>query len=107
MIRFEDLAKILNITKLNLLCIFCGLDYTACSNLILILFRYSALQGGIISGIIGYITPETSFLSSPGPDITFSDAVEAVKKEAAILKAQGIDIIVAVGHAGEIRRHIN
>ncbi|XP_063692100.1 snake venom 5'-nucleotidase-like [Bolinopsis microptera] len=51
-------------------------------------------------GIIGYITPETTFLSSPGPDITFSDAVEAVKEEAAKLKEQGVDIIVAVGHAG-------
>ena len=55
----------------------------------------------ITTGIIGYITPETAFLSSPGPDITFSDAVEAVKEEASKLKEQGVNIIVAVGHAGK------
>ena len=53
-----------------------------------------------IPGIIGYITPETSFLSSPGSDIKFTDAVEAVRVEAEKLKTKGVDIIVALGHAG-------
>ena len=62
-------------------------------------FKISTITD-VVSGIIGYITPETSFLSSPGRDITFSDAVDAVKSEADALKAKGVDIIVAVGHAG-------
>ena len=39
-------------------------------------------------------------LSSPGKKIKFLDEVEAVKKEAARLKSQGVNIIIAVGHAG-------
>ena len=39
-------------------------------------------------------------LSSPGRNIKFMDEVESVKKEAARLKAAGINKIIAVGHAG-------
>lgn len=56
-----------------------------------------------LPGIIGYITPETSFLSNPGPDITFTHPVVEVRKVAQDLKEnQQVDIIVAVGHAGEL-----
>ncbi len=39
-------------------------------------------------------------LSSPGRKIKFSDEVASVKAEAAKLRAQGVNKIIAVGHAG-------
>jgi len=51
-------------------------------------------------GIIGYITPETRYISSPGPSISFEDEIPAVVNEASKLKSQGIEIIIALGHSG-------
>eukprot|EP00794_Sanderia_malayensis_P019052 gene19052-20965_t len=51
-------------------------------------------------GVIGYISKETTWLSSPGTKIKFFDEVESVKKEAKVLKAKGVNKIIAVGHAG-------
>ena len=55
--------------------------------------------GGRKIGIVGYTTPDTSFLSAPG-DLTFTDIVECVKAETASLRARGVRIVLAVGHAG-------
>eukprot|EP00111_Clytia_hemisphaerica_P018109 TCONS_00053585-protein len=57
-------------------------------------------RGGKKIGIIGYTTPDTAWLSSPGPNIKFSDPVESVRAEAQKLKAQGVNILIALGHAG-------
>ena len=51
-------------------------------------------------GVIGYLTPDTKFLSSPDKNVTFLDEVQEVKKEAARLKQQGIKILIALGHSG-------
>lgn len=51
-------------------------------------------------GIIGYVTPETRFLSRPGPTVTFLDEIAAIREQVGILKAQGITILIAVGHSG-------
>ncbi|KAE8736692.1 hypothetical protein FOCC_FOCC017853 [Frankliniella occidentalis] len=56
-------------------------------------------KGGVKIGIIGYLTPETAFLSSP-ENVVFLDEVEALKAEAAALKAQGVNIIIGLGHSG-------
>ncbi|XP_064119251.1 snake venom 5'-nucleotidase-like [Macrobrachium nipponense] len=56
-------------------------------------------KGGRKIGIVGYLTTETLVISSPGKlDIT--DEVKAVREEAKRLKSQGVDIIIALGHAG-------
>ena len=39
-------------------------------------------------------------LSNPGPNIKFYDVIESVRKEAKMMKTKGIDIIIALGHAG-------
>ena len=47
-----------------------------------------------------YLAQFLNRLSSPGQNIKFFDEVESVKQEAAKLKSQGINKIIAVGHAG-------
>lgn len=51
-------------------------------------------------GVVGYTTPDTSKISNPGPDVTFSPVVPAVRKQVEELKKQGVEVVVAVGHAG-------
>lgn len=51
-------------------------------------------------GIVGYITEETPDLASPGPNLVFVTVEDALRAEIAELEAQGIDIIVALSHAG-------
>lgn len=56
--------------------------------------------GGERIGIIGYLTPETKFLSSAG-ELEFEDEVECIKREANRLATEeGLKIIMAVGHSG-------
>ncbi|KAH1025741.1 protein 5NUC [Dendroctonus ponderosae] len=50
-------------------------------------------------GIIGYLTPETIKVSQVGK-VTFEDEVPAVRREAEALAAQGVNIIIALGHSG-------
>lgn len=52
-------------------------------------------------GIIGYITKDlTVYDSNNIANITFEDEIEAVDREAKKLKDQGVEIIIAAGHAG-------
>ncbi|EDV25256.1 uncharacterized protein TRIADDRAFT_57018 [Trichoplax adhaerens] len=51
-------------------------------------------------GVIGYITADTTEISNPGPDVIFNSVIAAVQEEATKLAQQGINIIIALGHAG-------
>ncbi|HAF71425.1 MAG: Ser/Thr protein phosphatase/nucleotidase, putative [Acetothermia bacterium 64_32] len=51
-------------------------------------------------GIVGLITPDTSWSSNPGPNVAFSDPVAAAREAVADLSAQGIDKIVVLSHLG-------
>lgn len=51
-------------------------------------------------GIIGVTTPDTAWASSPGPNVTFSDPVAAVRTAVADLSAQGVNVIVVLSHLG-------
>lgn len=56
--------------------------------------------GGERIGVIGYLTPETKFLSSAG-ELEFEDEVDCIKREANRLATEeGVKIIMAVGHSG-------
>ena len=57
---------------------------------------------GSLVGIIGFITPDTATISNPGLNNTFLDIVSSVSQEAKSLKGLGVDIIIAVGHAGYV-----
>ncbi|XP_065671099.1 snake venom 5'-nucleotidase isoform X5 [Hydra vulgaris] len=57
-------------------------------------------RNGVKIGVIGYITPDTKWLSRPGPNITFYNVIESVRKEAHNLESKGVKVIIALGHAG-------
>ncbi|MDM9648931.1 5'-nucleotidase C-terminal domain-containing protein [Rhizobium sp. S163] len=59
--------------------------------------------GGQKIGIIGVVTTETPELASPGPNVKFTDDVAAITKEAAKLKADGVNKIIALTHVGYTR----
>ena len=54
--------------------------------------------GGVRLGFLGLITPDTVTLSKPGPRILFGDPLAAARREAAILRAQGAEAVVALTH---------
>jgi len=56
--------------------------------------------GGEKIGLIGLTPTDTSEISSPGPNVTFSDPAEALTREVARLTADGIDKIVVLSHSG-------
>lgn len=56
---------------------------------------------GVKVAVIGYVTPETKFISQP-QEVDFLDEVESINAEVQSLKAQepGIKIFIALGHSG-------
>lgn len=51
-------------------------------------------------GIIGVITPDTSWSSNPGPNVTFTDPIAAVRAAVSDLSARGVSVIVVLSHLG-------
>ncbi|KAI9563179.1 hypothetical protein GHT06_010637 [Daphnia sinensis] len=58
--------------------------------------------GGRRVGIIGYLTVETSYISSLDAVKVF-DEIHGVREEAERLKKDGVNILIAVGHAGYLK----
>lgn len=50
-------------------------------------------------GIVGYLTPDTKFLNRHN-DVEYIPEVEGINLETAKLRAEGINIIIALGHSG-------
>eukprot|EP00095_Tigriopus_kingsejongensis_P003631 maker-scaffold341_size202020-snap-gene-1.15 protein:Tk03631 transcript:maker-scaffold341_size202020-snap-gene-1.15-mRNA-1 annotation:"hypothetical protein DAPPUDRAFT_42388" len=66
--------------------------------------------GGRRIGIIGYVTTDTPEISN-SDKVEFIDEVVAISQEAKRLKADGVDILIALGHSGytkdqEIARNV-
>ncbi len=57
-------------------------------------------KGNVKIGLIGLTPQDTTDISSPGKNITFSDPAAAVQKEVDRLAAEGIDKIVVLSHSG-------
>jgi 5'-nucleotidase len=51
-------------------------------------------------GLIGLITPDTPYISSPGKTVVFKDPVESAQKYVKELEAQGVNKIVVLSHMG-------
>ncbi|HEY9058490.1 MAG TPA: 5'-nucleotidase C-terminal domain-containing protein [Aurantimonas sp.] len=51
-------------------------------------------------GLIGITPADTAELSSPGPNVSFTDPVEALKREVAALTGEGVTKIVVLSHSG-------
>ncbi len=62
--------------------------------------RASALRtvNGVRVGIVGLLTPDTPRLSKPGPGFRFGELLPAARREAAELRRQGADLLVALTH---------
>ncbi|XP_061193247.1 5'-nucleotidase-like [Saccostrea echinata] len=60
---------------------------------------YIAQVGGHQIGIVGYTTKDTPIISSPG-SLSFNDEVESVRSEVQRLTGDGVNKIIALGHAG-------
>ena len=51
-------------------------------------------------GVIGLVTPDTAFISSPGPGVHFGDVVDTARKYVRELEGEGIDKIILLTHIG-------
>ncbi|HVS66859.1 MAG TPA: bifunctional metallophosphatase/5'-nucleotidase [Thermoanaerobaculia bacterium] len=51
-------------------------------------------------GLVGFVTEEVPQLSSPGPDLAFLPIEETLTAEVEALEGAGVDVIVALSHAG-------
>ncbi len=56
--------------------------------------------GGARIGLVGLTPEDTGELSSPGPNVSFSDPVAAVQAEVDRLTGEGVDKIVVLSHSG-------
>ncbi len=56
--------------------------------------------GGERIGLVGLTPLDTGELSSPGPNVTFTDPVAAVQAEVDRLTGEGVDKIVVLSHSG-------
>ena len=57
-------------------------------------------KDGEMIGLIGLTPEDTDELSSPGPNVTFSDPSEAVRAEVDKLTEEGVNKIVVLSHSG-------
>ena len=57
-------------------------------------------KGGEKYGLIGLTPQDTPDLSSPGPNITFTDPVGAVREQIARMSGEGVDRIIVLSHSG-------
>jgi len=57
-------------------------------------------RGGEKLGLIGLTPQDTPELASPGPNIVFTDPVDAVQAEVDRLTAEGVNKIIVLSHSG-------
>jgi len=57
-------------------------------------------RGGEKIGLIGLTPQDTDELASPGPNIVFTDPVDAVQAEVDKLTAEGVNKIIVLSHSG-------
>ncbi len=57
-------------------------------------------QGGEQIGLIGLTPQDTDELASPGPNVIFTDPVEAVQAEVDRLTEEGVNKIIVLSHSG-------
>ena len=57
-------------------------------------------RGGEKLGLIGLTPVDTDELSSPGPNVVFTDPVDAVAAQVERMKANGINKIIVLSHSG-------
>ncbi|XP_035687503.1 snake venom 5'-nucleotidase-like isoform X3 [Branchiostoma floridae] len=86
---------------INFTMVSCNIDASRQSEL-QSLFQPSVVLevGGERVGVIGYTTPNTTFLVSAGLNLDFRDEVAAITAEVQRLQGQGVNKLIALGHSG-------
>ena len=78
-----------------------NIDASAQVSLTGLIEPYTVIEvGGESIGVFGLTTEETSNISSPGPDVIFTDHTAAAAATVATLQGMGINKIVALTHLG-------
>jgi 5'-nucleotidase / UDP-sugar diphosphatase len=78
-----------------------NIDASAQVSLTGLIEPYTIIEvGGESIGVFGLTTEDTTFISSPGPDVLFSDVTAAAQATVAALQGMGINKIVALTHIG-------
>ncbi len=78
-----------------------NIDASAQVSLTGLIEPYTVLEvGGQSVGVFGLTTEETPIISSPGPDVLFTDHVAAAQATVATLQGMGINKIVVLSHLG-------
>ncbi|XP_017125485.1 protein 5NUC [Drosophila elegans] len=101
--RVEGLIPFLN--EVNFPVLACNLDLSKVPQLKATKhLAHSAIleTNGTKIGVIGYLTPDTKKLTL-NMDVEFNEEVESINAEAKKMKAQGIKIIIALGHSGYLK----
>eukprot|EP01037_Dinobryon_pediforme_P017232 gene17232-17422_t len=62
--------------------------------------RVMVERAGLRIGLVGATTLQTATTSSPGPNVRFTDPAVALAAQAAALRAEGAQIVVALSHLG-------
>ncbi|HEY8612215.1 MAG TPA: metallophosphoesterase, partial [Roseomonas sp.] len=57
-------------------------------------------SAGARIGVVGLTTPDTATSSSPGPNLRFTDPLEAAERAAFALRRQGVGTVVLLSHLG-------
>jgi 5'-nucleotidase len=79
----------------------CNMDASAEPALSGKIAPYAVLDvGGRPVGVVGVANEDTAMLSSPGPNVRFSPAEEPLRAAVAELAARGVNVVVALSHAG-------
>lgn len=78
-----------------------NIDASAQVSLTGLIEPYTIIEmGGEQIGVFGLTTEDTTFISSPGPDVTFADVTATAQATVAALQGMGINKIVALTHIG-------
>jgi len=101
--EFDDGPEVLRgfMDAVNFPVLMSNADYSGEELLATKLLKSTVIErGGEKLGLIGLTPQDTDELSSPGPNVHFTDPVPAVQAEVDRLTAQGVDKIIVLSHSG-------
>jgi len=101
--EFDDGPEVLAdfLKKLTFPALACNLEFSGPNHLSGLVRPHTVMRmGGRKIGLIGVVTEETAYTSSPGPGVLFKDPAASVEKAVAELKAQDVGIIIILSHIG-------
>lgn len=77
-----------------------NIDASAEPSLAGLLRPHVLLDKGLRIGVVGLTIPETTLISSPGPNVRFGAPDTALAREAAACRAAGAKLVIALSHLG-------